>query len=227
MSRIVITVQEKGGVGKSTTMLEMCDFLRASGHDFLLADLDYEPRILSRFDSRCALLSPDVQALRARESNVLEFVELALKGENILVDCGANTFPVWDCLFNEVARDFLPALKSNGGRLTIVVPVDHDVDAQQYFVRYDSLFPGATKILATIGKEVRSIEGFPAHPATQSIALPRMPSVLVRAMSRHAKPTRELSKMSAEDLGCPPGFATNANKQYVSEFSRIIDHLKP
>jgi hypothetical protein len=227
MARIIITVQEKGGGGKTTTTLHLAHHLKQLGHDFVLADLDYEPRLLSRYSPACGLISPDVEALKAGQSNAAELVDLALKGRNILIDCGANTYPFWDALFGTVRPNLLDTLKGLGMKMTLVVPVGDDAYSQDYFLRYDSLFPGATKILATIGEGIRSLPGFPAYPDELSITLPRMPVVVMRAVNRFAKPADELCELSQEDRGFPCGLARNAAKAFATEFNRILPHLKP
>jgi hypothetical protein len=183
--------------------------------------------MLVRYDPLCGLVSPNVEALKAGVSNASELVDLALKGRNLLIDCGGNTFEFWDTLFRIVRPNLLDTLAQIGAKITLVVMVSDDLDSQDYFVRYDSLFPGATKILATIGDDVRANPGFPTHPEKLTITLPRMPDILNQAVQRLAKPVGEIALMPPEGLKFPVGFARNADLAFSEQFTRILDYLKP
>jgi len=229
MSRIIFVLQEKGGAGKSTLAIHLAHYLRSIGHSFLLADLDFEKRLFGRYDPECKAYSPDATMLEARDSNVLDLVYLMRHGSNILIDCGANTLGCWEVLF-QVEPTLLGDLEAMGAKITLIVPVSSNPDTQDSFPRYSlpNFFgPRVTKLLATIGTEVRQSRGFPPYKEELTLTVPCLPKCLAELIDSVAKPAGIVAQMDPAELDFPIGFARDADKQFTEQFSRMIDHLKP
>lgn len=225
-SRLVVISQEKGGVGKTTTAIELAQFYNDRGHHFLTADLDFEPRLLTKVYPECGLISPDPEYLRRRTSNAFEMVDLARKGENLLVDCGANSLPFWQTLW-QIEPDLLRQMQGRGVGLTLLVPVDADQDTQDMFHRYSQFFPGFTKILVSMVDRTHGLAEKLGHPTSLTIYPPDMPVVVADAICRFMKPLQVLASMPEEDLGFPHGLAENAHNSFTTEFTRIQQYLLP
>lgn len=226
MSRIIIVIQDKGGVRKSTTLIHLAHFLRTNGHTIQLVDLEHKDRLTMRYDKDCIPVSPDIEELRARNPASMKLPQLMRAGVNLLVDCGGGSFPYWDRLLQMDKPPLLEYLRAKGAKLTLLVPVGEDVDSQNDFAEYDSFFAAANpdKVLATFGGSSR---GRADHPAEMTINLPLLPSVLAYEISKRGMPAGELAKLTTEDLGFPVGFARNADVAFTAEFSRLIKHFTP
>jgi hypothetical protein len=228
MSRLIFILQEKGGEWKSTLAVHLAHHLRSIGHSFLLADLDFEDRLFTRYDPGCKAYSPDATKLAARDSNVLDLVYLMRQGSNILIDCGGNSLGCWDVLF-QIEPTLLEDLEQKGTKITLIVPVSDNYDTQQYVSRYDEIFgPRATKVLAAAkGVDVRKLASFPGYREDRTFVIPRMPDCLALMVDALAKPAGVISAMEPATLPFPVGFARDADRQFSAAFTRMIEHLKP
>lgn len=226
MSRIIIVIQDKGGVRKSTTLIHLAHFLRGLGHVIRLVDLEHKDRLTMRYDPDCVPVSPDIEELRARAPASMRLPKLMREGVNLLVDCGGGSFPYWDLLLQMDKPPLLEQLRRQGAKLTLLVPVGEDVDSQNDFAEYDSFFAAAKpdKVMATFGPSTR---GLPDHPDDMTLSLPLLPSVLAYAISQRGQPAGALAHLTTESLGFPVGFARNADRAFNAEFNRLIKFLTP
>lgn len=228
MSRLIFIIQEKGGEGKTCLAIHLAHFLRTLGHKFQLADIDYEDRLLSIYDPGCTTYSPDPEALKAGNSNVLDLAFQMSEGTSVLIDCGANTLTCWEALF-QLKPKLLPGFVQTGVQITLIVPVSDDRYAQQCFETYDAFFAAGkpTKLLASIGAAVRQTAGFPAHPEELMLTMPRLPQPLAREVKHRGLPAGVLATKTTGELGFPVGFAKNADRAFADEFKRLLPFLTP
>lgn len=229
MSRLIIVLQEKGGVGKTFLAVHLTSFLHQLGHIYRPVDFDLTAGLLTKVFPKpaSASISPDVGALRSGESRLPELMERAMKGELFLVDSGANTGAAWQTLFSETYPSLQAELDEHQIKTTLIVPVTSDEKTTFFFEHYKALFPKATVIMVVV-REFRDEQFLvPAHPAGLTIDLPLAPPKLFTTYRTRAMAVDAIANSADAALSMDRAFARGYLPQLHASFRKIQPHLLP
>lgn len=227
MSRLIVVIQEKGGVGKTCLSVHLTSFLRSQGHNYRPVDFDHDGEgVIIQVFPDGASVSPNVPQLRNGESRFPELMERVLDGQLFLIDCGANTGAAWDVLFSEVWPDLHQQLAAKEVKTTLIVPVTIDPKTANRFERY-RLWPDATLIMVRVktfaGQELVT----PDHPAELTIDLPLAPPKLFTTYMTKRMTFDAIAASQAPALSIDRAFARGYLPQLHASFRKILPHLKP
>lgn len=229
MSRIILSIQEKGGCYKTFLLIHLVEFLASRGKAFHPVDLDSTPGLTSKVfqGDTSSSVDPEPMLLRSGESQFPKLMEAALEGNSLAIDCGANTGIAWWTLFRETWQDLPALLEQKGVKITLLVPVTNDSKTVTFFARYRDLFPHATIVLVIVRQFEKEEFPVPAHPAELTIELPLPPPKLFATYVNSLMPIGRLEKSERPEHAGIRGFARGYLPKLHSQFARIEQHLTP
>ncbi len=229
MSRFIIVTQEKGGVGKTFLSVHLTSYLRKLGHTYRPVDFDVQAGLVSRIfpSPDSANLNPDASLISSGESRFPELMERVLKGQQFLVDCGANTGKAWDTLLNQAWPSLLDELAEAGVKITLIVPVASDEKSCPMFEHYKTMFPGATQIMVIVREFKDEQFQIPSHPKELTIELPLAPEKLFSSYRKKGLTIDQIATSADPELAFVRGFARGYLPQLHATFDRIKPHLLP
>ena len=229
MTRLLITIQEKGGVAKSFLTIHAIFYLRSLGHAFRPVDFDLTDGLITKVfpAPESATLSPDVSLVRSGESLLPDLIQRVIEGQKYAIDCGANTGNAWDVLFKEVCPHLPKAMEAAGVNVTLLVPVTSDEKTWRCFENYKTQFPMATQIMVIV-KEYKD-EQFtpPPHPAHLTIELPLAVPKLFTTYRSRGMAIDQIAVTAIPELRRVRAFAEGYLPQLHSVFDKIKQHLIP
>lgn len=121
MKRLILILNGKGGVGKSTFATHLVQFTKDLGAVHRSVDTDNENSTLKRFH-------PDAEFVDLAAPRGLDLLfELLEQTHTVIADCRAASTDLILGYFAEVS--VFEVLASLGARLTVVMPVNHEPDS--------------------------------------------------------------------------------------------------
>jgi adenylate kinase family enzyme len=121
MKRLILILNGKGGVGKSTFATQLVQFTKDLGAAHRSVDTDNENSTLKRFH-------PDAEFVDLAAPRGLDLLfELLQQTHTVIADCRAASTDLILGYFAEVS--VFEVLASLGARLTVVMPVNHEPDS--------------------------------------------------------------------------------------------------
>lgn len=230
MKRLIIVLSEKGGIAKSFLAVHLITYLAKQGHQFRGVDLDITAGITARVfgpgsKNPAYNISPSVLALEHGESNLPGVIEAALAGEQMVIDCGSNTGPTWEALF-QVRPDLLNALAKEGRRVTLVVPVSSDAKSTEFYRVYrDQMFSFATVVMVVVREYKEESFSLPEHDSDKTFELPLAPK---RLFSTYRTLGLSMDEIATRDEIKPDsGFARGYLQTLHKAFDSVKQHLLP
>ena len=229
MSRLILTIQEKGGVSKTFLAVHLVTYLRSLGHSFRPVDFDLTAGLITKVfptpDS--ATLSPDVSLIRSGESKLPDLMQAVLDGRLYAIDCGANTGNAWHALFTEVWPNLPELLQSAGVKITLVVPVTSDEKTSLFFDHYKKQFPFSTQIMVVVKEHKDEQFSLPKHPQELTFELPLAVPKLFTTYRSMGKSIDEIASSESADLRFIRSFARGYLPQLHGAFDKVRKHLLP
>lgn len=223
MSRLIIVIQEKGGVGKTFLAVHLTAYLRSLGIAIRPVDFDIESGVLSRVypppDS--ANISPDIELLMSGDSLLPQLMMKVLEGQSFLVDCGANTGATWSKFFQETWPTLPNELKEKGAQTTLVVPVGAEEKSRRSFEKYKTVFPWATQVMCVFKDFVDQGVPVPEHPEQLSFILPRAAPRLFNTYQERALTIDAIAASRDPALAFATGLARGYLPQLHAAFGKI------
>lgn len=229
MNRLLITIQEKGGVSKTFLTIHLVSYLRSLGHVVRPVDLDLTDGLITKVfpppDS--ATLSPDVSFIRSGESRMPDLLQMVIEGKRFAIDCGANTGNSWDVLFREVCPHLPKEMEAAGVKITLIVPVTSDEKTWRFFDHYKTQFPNATQIMVVVREHKDEQFTLPRHPAELTIELPLAVPKLFTTYRSMGMSIDQIAVSELPDLRLVRSFARGYLPQLHATFDKIKKHLLP
>lgn len=226
-----IVIQPKGGTFKTFISIQLVEYLRNHGNQFYPVDLDHTPDLTSRAFPADEMASVDPDPLRQylNQSEFPALMDAAIRGKNLVIDCGANTVTGWETLIGQTRKTLLAELSAANVKITLIVPITVNTKTTDCIPDLKALFPDATMILALIKEyDEEQIPNLPTHPDNLVISLIKPPPALFHAYSTRAlslfrmKTLPDTDPLATEGI---PGFANDYLQLLDPQFDKIYEHI--
>jgi hypothetical protein len=226
LARLILVIQEKGGVAKTFLAVHLKSWLDSLGANYRPVDLDLTEGVLTRVYPKpeSATVSPDTLALKSGESLMPQLMDRVLDGHRFIIDCGANTGEAWSLLFSDVWPDLPRLLDEKGVPIVLFVPVTRDEKTGRFFEHYKQLFPKATIVMVRVRRYKTDDFPTPEHPAPLIMDLPIIPEALFTTYLDKAVPVDRIAASSGDGFGISKAFARGYVPQLHEAF-RKFQHL--